>query len=281
MGNKVCHRNSRRGPAPLAQGTQQGEQESKALLSWLLELDDMQLWQLHWMLGHQPLLDLLALPPIPQDWLLDASPQATAKLLQRCYHQDGTDMVLRAGLGLLPQLHQLGAAKHILVPGLGLGPVPGTPNSLCRHSYPFRPVENAMDLGTDLDLDLGKNEHQESVQQVEGMEWVQVPGEVLDVDQDLVKNQRRELVRQVDRLDQVLELLLQRGVLTTANLEAILVFDLQQHRTRALLDLLIQKGDQAQQLFLQALGQSEPFLLQALAAAAPGFKVSVIIQSAC
>lgn len=281
MGNKVCHRSSSLGPAPLALGVQQGEQESEALLSWLLELDDMQLWQLHWMLGHQQLLDLLALPPIPQDWLLDASPQTTAKLLQRCYHQDGTARVLSAGLGLLPQLHQLGPAKHILVPGPGLGPVPGMPKSLWRDSYPFLFVGNAMDLGTDLDLGLGRNEHQELVQQVEGVERVQVLGEVLDVDPDLVKNQRRELVQQVDRLDQVLELLLQRGVLTTANLEAILVFDLQPHRTRALLDLLIQKGYQAQQLFLQALGQSEPFLLQALAAAAPGFKVSVIIQSAC
>lgn len=281
MGNKLTDSHRCSGPAPPAPGVQQGEQESEALLSQLLELDDMQLWQLHWLLGQQQLLDLLALPALPQHWLLPASPQTTAKLLQRCYHQDGTIRVLSAGLGLLPKLHQQGAAKHTLVLGPGLdwgpSPVPGLPKSLCRDVDPD--LFLVQDLGTDPDLELVKNEHQELVQQEDRLEQVQVLGEVLDVDPDLVKNQRRELVQQVDRLDQVLELLRQQGVLTTSNLEAILVFGLQQHRTRALLDLLIQKGDRAQRLFLQALGQSEPFLLQLLAEAAPGLKVSGIIQS--
>lgn len=283
MGNKITDSHRCSGPAPPAPGVQQGEQESEALLSQLLELDDMRLWQLHWLLGQQQLLDLLALPALPQHWLLPASPQATAKLLQRCYHQDGTIRVLSAGLGLLPQLHQQGVAKHALVPGPGLGrgpgPVPGLLKSLGRDPYPDLDLFLVQDLDTDPNLELVKNEHQELVQQVEGLEQVQVLGEVLDVDPDLVKNQRRELVQQVDRLEQVLDLLQQRGVLTTSNLEAILVFGLQQHRTRALLDLLIQKGDQAQRLFLQALSQSEPFLLQVLAAAGPGLKVSDIIQS--
>ncbi|XP_075901752.1 uncharacterized protein LOC142900988 [Nelusetta ayraudi] len=274
MGNKLTDSHHCSGPAPPAPGVQQGEQESEALLSQLLELDDMRLWQLHWLLGQQKLLDLLALPALPQHWLHPASPQTTAKLLQRCYHQDGTIRVLSAGLGLLPQLHQQGEAKHTLVPRPGLGrgpsPVPGLPKSLCRDPDPDPDL--FQDLGTDPDLELVKNEHQELVQQVEGLEQVQVLGEVLDVDPDLVKNQRQELVQQVDRLEQVLDLLQQRGVLTTSNLEAILVFGLQQHRTRALLDLLIQKGDQAQRLFLQALSQSEPFLLQMLAEAGPGLK---------
>lgn len=275
MGNKLSASHSGRGPWLLAPGVQQGEQESKALLSKLLELDNMRLWQLHWLLDQEELLDQLALRPLPQHWLLPASPETTAKLLQHHYHQDGTVRVLRASLRLLDQLHQQGAAEHTLAPGLS--PVLGRLKSL--YWDPDLHIFPVLYQATHPLPDLVENEHQELVQQVEKRVQVQVLGEVLDVDPHLVKNQRRELVQQVDRLEQVLELLLQRGVLTTSNLGAILVFGLQQHRTRALLDLLIQKGDRAQQLFLQALGQSEPFLLQVLAAAGPGLKVSDAVSS--
>lgn len=259
----------------LAPGVQQWKQESSELRCQLLDLDDMRLWQLHWLLGQEQLLDLLDLPPLPQHWLLPASPETTYKLLQHCYHSDGTNRVLKAGLGLLDQVHlplyQEKVVKHTLA-DLGLGPVPGLPVS--QNIKLLSLLHSCPHLGTDSEATLEKNEQQELVQQVQTLEPVQVFGEVLDVDPGLVKNQRRELVQQVERLDKVLELLLQRGVLTSSNIEAILVFGLQQQQTRALLDLLIQKGDQAQWIFLQALGQSEPFLLQALARASPRLNVS-------
>lgn len=280
MGNKLSDSKHSSGLAQLAPGVQQGEQKSSELLSQLLDLDDMQLWQFHWLLGREQLLDLLALPPIPQHWLLPASPETTYKLLQRCYHSDGTTRVLKAGLALRDQvhlpIHQKKVVKHTLA-GLGLVPVPGLPTS--KNRFPLLGQFQFLDLGTDFDTSLENNEHQELVQQVQTLEPVQIFGEVLDVDSGLVKNQRRDLVEQVESLDKVLELLLQQGVLTSSNIEAILVFGLQQHKNRALLDLLIQKGDQAQLIFLQALSQSEPFLLQVLATARPGLKVSAFFQS--
>lgn len=277
MGNKLSDSNHSSGLAQLAPGVQQGEQKSSELLSQLLDLDDMQLWQFHWLLGQEQLLDLLVLPPIPQDWLLPASPETTYKLLQHCYHSDGTTKVLKAGLALRDQvhlpLHQEKVVKHTLA-DLGLVPVPGLLTSQKPNRFPLLGQFQFLDLGTDLDTSLENSEHQELVQQVQTLEPVQIFGEVLDLDSGLVKNQRRNLVQQVESLDKILELLLQQGVLTSSNIEAILVFGLQQHKNRALLDLLIQKGDQAQLIFLQALSQSEPFLLQALVTARPGLKVS-------
>lgn len=280
MGNKLSGIEGGSGAALLAQGVQQGEQDINALQCQLLELDDMRLWQLHWLLGQEQVLDLLALPPLPQHWLLPATPETTYRVLLQCYHSDSATRVLKAGLGLLDQVHlpllQQTVVKHTLA---GLGPVPGQSKSRDLNLFPILRQSKILDQLTDSETSLEKNEHQELVQQVQSLAPVQVLGEVLDVDPGLVKNQRRELVQQVERLDKVLQLLLQQGVLTTSNVEAILVFGLQQHKTQTLLDLLIQKGDQAQQIFLQALGQSEPFLLQALATAGPGFKVSAVVQS--
>lgn len=282
MGNTLSDSKGGSGSALLGLGFQQAEQEESALRCQLLELDDMRLWQLHWLLGQEWLLDLLALPPIPQLWLLPASPETTYKLLLRCYHSEGTTRVLKAGLGMLDQvhlsLHHKEVVKHTLA-GLGLGPVLGLPKSQDLNLIPVLKQSEVLDQSTDSDPSLVKNKHQKLVQQVQTLEPVQIFGEVLDVDPGLVKNQRGKLVQQVERLDKVLELLLQRGVLTTFNMEAILVFGLQQHKTRALLDLLIQKGDQAQQIFLQALGQLEPFLLLALVTAGPGSKMSTFFQS--
>lgn len=282
MGNKLSGSKGGSGSALLASGVQQGEQESSVLWRQLLELDDFRLWQLHWLLGQEQLLDLLAQPPLPQHWLLPASPETTYKLLLCNYNLDGTTRVLKAGLGLLDQVHlpltHKKGVKHTLA-RLGLGPASGPPKSQGLSLFPVLRSLEVLDLDRDSDLSLVTNQNQDMVQQVQMLEPVQVLGEVLDVDLGLVKNQRRKLVQQVERLDKMLELLLQRGVLTTSNMEAILVFGLQQHKTRALLDLLIQKGDQAQRIFLQALGQSEPFLLQALATAGSGLKVSAVVES--
>lgn len=276
MGNKPSDSKAISGPVLLAPDVQKGEQESRALQCQLLELDDMRLWQLQWLLGQEQLLDLLALPPLPQHWLLLAGRETTYKLLQHGYHSDGASRVLKASLALLDlvhfPLHQQKIAKETLA-GLGLGPVPGLPKS--QDLNVFQALRQYEDLGRNSDPGLIKKKHHE----LQTLKPVQIFDEVLDIDAGLVKNQRRDLVQQVERLDKVLDLLLQREVLTTTKMEAILVFGLQQHKTRALVDLLIQKGDRAQRIFLQALSETEPFLLQALAEAGPGLKVCAVILS--
>lgn len=260
----------------LAPGVHQWEQESSALWCQLQELDDMKLWQLHWLLGQEELLGLLALPPVPQQWLLPATPLNTYKVLLHCYNLDSATRVLKAGLGLLDQVHlplyQQTLVKHTLA---GLGPVPKRSKSQDLNLFPVQRQYNILDLLTDSHQSLEKKEHLELMQQVQNLELFQNLNKVLDV--DLVKKQRRELVQHIERLDKILELLLQQGVLTASNIEAILVFGLQQHKTRALLDLLIQKGDEAQRIFLQALSQSEPFLLRVLPTEGQGLKVSAFV----
>lgn len=276
MGNKPSDSETRSGSTLLVPDVQEGEQESRVMQCQLLELDDMRLWQLQWLLGQEQLLDLLALPPLPQRWLLHASAETTYKLLQYGYHLDGATRVLKVGLAILDLVHLPLYQQNI---AKSLGPVLGLTNSQVLNLFKVLRQSKVLVPRTDLDPALMKNKQQDLMQQVQPLESVQILGEVLDVNPSLVKNQRRDLVQQVERLGKVLDLLLQRGVLTTSNVEAILVFGLQQHKTRALLDLLIQKGDQAQWIFLQALSQSEPFLLQALAKAGPVLKVCVVIQS--
>lgn len=83
-------------------------------------------------------------------------------------------------------------------------------------------------------------------------------------DPDFVKTQRRKLISRVKWLDAVLDTLQDHGILNAANLDAINIYAVQKEKNRVLVDLVLRKGDKAQEVFYKALSQSEPFLLQEL-----------------
>ncbi|TKS75273.1 Caspase recruitment domain-containing protein 8 [Collichthys lucidus] len=83
-------------------------------------------------------------------------------------------------------------------------------------------------------------------------------------DPDFVQTWRRKLISRMQQPDIVLDRLQDAGILKTANREAINIFAARKEKNRALVDLVLRKGDEAQQVFYKALSQSEPFLLQEL-----------------
>ncbi|KAF3690560.1 hypothetical protein EXN66_Car006233 [Channa argus] len=83
-------------------------------------------------------------------------------------------------------------------------------------------------------------------------------------DPGFVKIHRRRLISRMQDPDAILDSLEAHGILNNANREAISIYALCKDKTRALVDLILWKGVEAQQLFCHALSQSEPFLLQEL-----------------
>lgn len=79
-----------------------------------------------------------------------------------------------------------------------------------------------------------------------------------------VKRYRGRLIASALRLDAVLDALQSNGILTTANLEAINIYAVQREKQRVLMDLLLWKGNKAQEAFCKALVQSNPFLVREL-----------------
>lgn len=83
-------------------------------------------------------------------------------------------------------------------------------------------------------------------------------------DPDFVKTQRRKLISRIQWLDHILDNLQADGILNTTNRDAINIYAVQKEKNRTLVDLILKKGDRAQEKFYKALSQSEPFLLQEL-----------------
>lgn len=81
-----------------ASSSHQEEDEEDMLLLKLSELEQVELWRLHWCLSHNLLLDF---PAIPQHWLRSANASSTAKIMLCCYHSDGALKVLSAALNLI------------------------------------------------------------------------------------------------------------------------------------------------------------------------------------
>lgn len=79
---------------------------------------------------------------------------------------------------------------------------------------------------------------------------------------DFLKTQRRKLISGIPRLDTLLETLLTDGILNPTNLDVINIYAVQMEKNRMLVDLVLRKGDMAQELFYKALSQSQSFLLQ-------------------
>lgn len=79
---------------------------------------------------------------------------------------------------------------------------------------------------------------------------------------DFVKTQRRKMINGIQRLDTLLEILLTDGILNPTNLDVINIYAVQNEKKRILVDLVLRKGDMAQELFYKALSQSQSFLLE-------------------
>lgn len=94
----------------------QEEDGEEVLLLKLSELQQVELWRLHWCLSHNLLLDF---PAIPRHWLWSANASSTAKIMLCCYHLDGALKVLSAALDLMNgddnvcqlRLHQMDTPK--------------------------------------------------------------------------------------------------------------------------------------------------------------------------
>lgn len=79
-----------------------------------------------------------------------------------------------------------------------------------------------------------------------------------------MRRYRRKLIGSALRLDAVLDALWRDGVLTPANLDAINIHAVQGEKQHVLIDLLLRKGDKAQEAFYKALVRSSPFLVREL-----------------
>ncbi|XP_076583052.1 uncharacterized protein LOC143318534 isoform X2 [Chaetodon auriga] len=175
------------------------------LLSKLLELQEVELWRVHWCLSQNL---ILGSPPIPPHWLRSADAYSTTKTMLKCYHEEGALTMLDAALMVLGPddwVYQLHNALDPLRPKLALKPVP-----------------------------------------------------------DFVKTQRRKLISRMQWLDPVLDVLQDYRILNAANREAINIYAVHKEKNRALVDLVLTKGDKAQVVLYTALSQSEPLLLQEL-----------------
>ncbi|XP_028259997.1 uncharacterized protein LOC114434793 isoform X2 [Parambassis ranga] len=83
-------------------------------------------------------------------------------------------------------------------------------------------------------------------------------------DPDLVRKHRGWLISRIQRPEAILDALRAYGILNTTNREAISMYGVRRDKNRALVDLVLRKGDEALEVFYMALSQSEPFLLQEL-----------------
>lgn len=81
------------------------------------------------------------------------------------------------------------------------------------------------------------------------------------LDPDFVMTRRRKLISRMQRLDAILDVLQDHKILNAANRAAVHVYAVRKDKNRALVDLVLRKGGEAQEVFYQALSQSEPFLL--------------------
>ncbi|XP_017259480.1 uncharacterized protein LOC108228439 isoform X2 [Kryptolebias marmoratus] len=91
-----------------------------------------------------------------------------------------------------------------------------------------------------------------------------VPKLVPQLNPDSLRTLRRRLISRIQKPDIVLTALLHNEILDSANQEALMVYALRKDKNRALVDLVLRKGREAQQAFYQALSQSEPFMLEEL-----------------
>nr|XP_046246973.1 uncharacterized protein LOC124060274 [Scatophagus argus] len=175
------------------------------LLSELLELQEVELWRVHWCLSKDLQQEF---PPIPRHWFRFADAQKTAKIMLRCYHEEGALMMLEAALTAINYGGYVHHLHHHVEP-----PIPRLPPTY-------------------------------------------VP--------DFVKTQRRNLIRRIQWLDAIFDTLQDYGILNAANREAINIYGVHKEKNRALVDLVLKKGGEAQEVFHKVLSQSEPFLLQEL-----------------
>ncbi|XP_047230655.1 uncharacterized protein LOC124873760 [Girardinichthys multiradiatus] len=81
---------------------------------------------------------------------------------------------------------------------------------------------------------------------------------------DFVRTLRRRLISRIQRPDSVLDALQSNRILNPANRKAVNIYAVNKHKNRALVDLILMKGHEAQQALLQILSQSEPFMLEEL-----------------
>lgn len=73
---------------------------------------------------------------------------------------------------------------------------------------------------------------------------------------------RRQLISKMQCWDDLLRELQNRNVLNAADKESINVYGLSKDKKRALVDLVLSKGNKTQEVFSEVLSQSQPFLLQ-------------------
>lgn len=81
---------------------------------------------------------------------------------------------------------------------------------------------------------------------------------------DLMRKHRGWLISRIQRPGAILDALSAYGILNTANREAISMYGVRRDKNRAMVDIVLRKGDAALEVFYIALSQSEPFLLQEL-----------------
>lgn len=96
----------------------------------------------------------------------------------------------------------------------------------------------------------------------------QLPQTVLQLEPkaspQFVRTFRRKLIRGIQSPEAVLDALQPHGILTEANRDAVSIYALNKHKNRALVDLILRKGPEAQQAFFQIISQSDPIMLKEL-----------------
>ncbi|CAK6980204.1 Hypothetical predicted protein [Scomber scombrus] len=81
---------------------------------------------------------------------------------------------------------------------------------------------------------------------------------------DFVRTQRRNLISRIQQPLNVLNVLQSHGFLNASHRDVIRVYALRKHKNQVLVDLVLNKGDRAQEMFYKVLRELEPFLLQEL-----------------
>lgn len=81
---------------------------------------------------------------------------------------------------------------------------------------------------------------------------------------DLVKQCRRKLIGEIRWVDTILDVLFKDRILSTANVEAISIYAVQREKKRVLVDLVLRKGNEAQEALYKTLVRLDPVLLQEL-----------------
>ncbi|XP_051259235.1 uncharacterized protein LOC127365297 [Dicentrarchus labrax] len=90
------------------------------------------------------------------------------------------------------------------------------------------------------------------------------PRLALKPNQHFVKTLRRKLISRMHQPSAIMDPLHDYGIMNAANRDAMNVYAVHRDKNRALVDLVLTKGGEAQEAFYQALSQTEPFLLQEL-----------------